>query len=221
MLIKETPYISLNLIKDGFNNEYRVDYTSAALLDINTNLNLAYSYNTIIGAFIDIDGNRFYIETAAVYSTTTATKHKPRFNRLANYNNFIVIPNVKPETFILIRDTNNKNELSILLLDILEEFTDSQTIKNKINGISTNAYKENQLITEYSKHYKTEKTQYKNGNHKTVITRKTTFKYLYNYYIKTVNHYFKKTIKPYYGRNGKTTKKIYYECKTKQYIREV
>ena len=199
--LRETPHIRIRKA----NGLYNIDYTAADIIpgnSINSNHHAAArSYNTIIGVYTeDSTGQKIYLNTAGVYSTTTATKHKPRAAAIASYNNYKIIDNIKPEILHDLFFYNKYNVDDILKeyqerREILKELQDGNHSTGKIldakyKSIITAARKPADPIT------------YKNGNSKQIYYYKTNFKYFSNIYYKVTVRTTKTRHKGYYGRTG-------------------
>ena len=203
-MIKETPHIKINK-KTG-----QIDYTSACISSAwNTEYikGVTFSYNTIIGVFLKVPyctGYRlYYLETAGVYSQTTASKHKPRAAGIASYNNYDIISDIKPDALQTIANAPEDKQQQILKA-ILKEDQERQDIINQLysnddaGGPVLHAIK-----TGVINHWKRPDSHtFKNGNYQTKYYYKTNFKYLSNIYYELNVKHVKITVPGYNGRNG-------------------
>ena len=189
-MIKETPHIKINE-KTG-----QIDYTSARIIYFKNNA-YVFSYNTVIGIYTQYTGKPLYLETAAAHSSTTSTKHKPRARRLAEYNSYKIIPDIKPE---ILHDLY----LNSIKYDIAEIVKESQIYTAAIAAIKTGNEPETvRDIKPYLKpQYKQTKKDFKNGNQQIRSWYKLEFKYHAPIYYHINTHVFKETRPAYYGRTG-------------------
>lgn len=178
MFLSETPHIKLRKANGLLN----IDYTAADIIFNNKEDAAARSYNTLIGIYTkDETGRKYYLETAGVYSTTTAAKHKPRARRLASYNNYEIITDIRPE---YIHDFNKFYDGTYNITEILQE---QQERKDILKALYENENNAAAII-----HAKTtgkikarkapEGKQFKNGNYLTKYFYVTNFKYFSNIY---------------------------------------
>lgn len=178
MNLKETPYIKLRKA----NGLTWIDYTQCDILTLedDRNTSAARSYNTIIGIYTDtINGEKVYLETSGVYSTTTAAKHKPRAAAIAAYNNYRIIPEVKPE---ILHDIYFYEKYSIEA--ILKEYQERQEISAAIETRNPDHYTILDARTkgQIKPAGLPKTTNYKNGNRLVKYYYKTNFQYFQNIY---------------------------------------
>lgn len=170
MNLKSTPHIILRK-RNGLLN---IDYTACDIIS-NQDQAAARSYNTIIGVYArDSSGTKYYLETSGVYSTTTAAKHKPRAARLADYNGFRIIENIKPDVLF-----NQYFYKKYSIDDIIQEAKERQAILQALRDNDTNArsIKAAKLNGTIHARKNPEPHQFKNGNLKTKYYYIAEFKY--------------------------------------------
>ena len=179
MFLNETPYIKLRRTRSGL---IYVDYTQLDILGLqdDSSTAAARSYNTIIGVYTRTgSGKKIYLETSGSYSTTTATKHKPRAAAIAIYNNFQVIPEVKPEILHNLYFYNKYN-----VDEILKEYQERQKIAAAIE--TRNPDHPGIIDAQVKGLIKAAglptATNYKNGNRLVKYYYRTNFKYFSNIY---------------------------------------
>lgn len=202
MYIKETAHIKLRKANGLIN----IDYTACDIIFNEKNdTAAARSYNTIIGIFThDNSSNKIYLETAGVYSTTTATKHKPRAARIADYNGYTIIEGIKPAIIEQVRDFYYCPLTEEDVDEIKKEAKQRQEILKALysNNETAAAIKSGK----YSGTIKARKApaghQFKNGNYLTKYFYKTNFKYLQNIYYEVNVRHVKTKIKGYNGPAG-------------------
>ncbi|MBQ9011389.1 MAG: hypothetical protein IJ093_01940 [Bacilli bacterium] len=178
MNLESTPYITIRRA-NGLNY---IDYTQCDILGLNDDSSTAAarSYNTIIGVFTrDSTGEKIYLETSGVYSTTTTSKHKPRAAAIATYNNYKIVPEVRPD---VLHDLYfyNKYAADEIIKEAQERAAILEELKNQdINGASIKHAKYTGTI-KASRNPET--TTYKNGNQLVKYYYQTNFKYCSNIY---------------------------------------
>ena len=194
MELNETPYIKIK--RNG-----QIDNTAATIAELNNNIQIVYSYNTIIGAFIQYYDKRIYLKDSCSYSTTTAGKHHPRAAAIANHNHFKIIE-VKHKT--IIKAINNP--------EILKGIFQEVEIKNQILKAlyENNHFFKNLKCYDYIEARRKEHKEFKNSNFKNIYYKKTTFKYLPQIYYK-VTHHAKNQLKPSKGYFYKYSYKVVIE----------
>lgn len=203
MILKETPSIKIR----KSNGLYVIDYTSCDLIKNPAGTIAARSYNTIIGIYTtNSDGQKVYYKNCYSYSTTTATKHHPRAERLAAYNNYKIVEGVKPDAlFNLYFDPSKVN-----IKELEQELKNRQEIEDA--AYNNNFY----LLYQHQKKDNIrpeppESIQYKNGNRLTTHEYRTTFKYIQNISYTEYTKTGPKTIDAGYYRNGYKPARIYRE----------
>lgn len=211
MYLESTPYIKLRRANGLIN----IDYTSCDIIGLRNESSqaAARSYNTIIGVYTrDSTGNKIYLETAGSYSTTTATKHKPRARSLAAYNNYEIIPDIKPEV-LHNQYFNNKYYIDEILKESQQR---QQLIKQLKDGITTSF-----LITDLKtkgiiKAARNPETRnYKNGNSETKYYYIVNFKYHAPIYYNVIIKHIKTIIPGYNSRTGPKPDQITYNIQTR------
>lgn len=202
MQLESTPYVTLRKAKGLIN----IDYTACDIIGLSNNNGTAAarSYNTIIGVYTrDSTGNKVYLETSGVYSTTTCGKHKPRAAAIATYNRYQIVPEVRPD---ILHDLYYYSKYSVD--DIIKEFQEREAIleelkNNNYNGTAIKTAKLNGTIKAARE---PETTQYKNGNNLTKYYYRTNFKYVSNVYYELNNKAIKTTVQT---RTGTATTNKY------------
>lgn len=179
MYLNETPHISLRKANGLIN----IDYSACDIIFNERNdTAAARSYNTVIGIYTkDNNNNKIYLETAGSYSQTTAGKHKPRARRLAEYNNYKIIPEIKPAIIESVSDFYYKN---LNVDEIIKESQERRQIltalyNNEENAAAIKAAKLNGIC---KARRQPESTSYKNGNYLTKYFYIVEFKYLSSIY---------------------------------------
>lgn len=178
MFLEETPYIKLRKANGLIN----IDYTACDIIGLkeDSSTAAARSYSTIIGIYTSgPDGKKIYLETSGAYSTTTATKHKPRAAAIASYNGYKIIPGINPQA---LRDLYFYPNNAPAIKDILEEVKQHQEILQALKGHETRLnvildYKVKGIITAARE---PETIHYKNGNTDHIYSYRTNFKYISN-----------------------------------------
>lgn len=178
MILESTPYIKLRKSRGLIN----IDFTQCDIIGLNENSSTAAarSYNTIIGVYTRTSsGQKVYLETSGVYSQTTAAKHKPRAARLAEYNGYNIIKDIKPEILHDIYFYNKYNIDEILKesqqrRELLEELKNNQETGRQLLALSKAGVIKARKLPETK--------QYKNGNRLVKYYYKTNFKYCSNIY---------------------------------------
>jgi len=197
MILKETPYIKIR----NRNGLKYIDYTACDIIGLRPESNqaAARSYNTIIGVYTrDSTGRKYYFQTSGSYSTTTATKHKPRAAGIAAYNNYIIVDDVHPK---ILNDLYFYNKYNVD--EIIQEAKIRTEIINTIrSNPDTSIFFKNKKCYDYITFNNRTGKDYQNGNRQEVTIYKTNFKYLYNFQIKETRHAFQHKLKQYAGRTG-------------------
>lgn len=215
MFLNETPHISL---RKNTNGNYQIDFCSAEILTPfkGTETAAARSYSTIIGIYTrDESGKKIYLETSGVYSTTTATKHKPRAAAIASHNGYKIISNINPQ---VLRDLYFYPDNAPAIKDILEEVKQHREILQALKGHESRLnvildYKVKGIITAAKE---PETIHYKNGNTDHIYSYKTNFKYISNIQYQER----RKAIKTIIDKGTKGKFKTYKYSETIQKIRE-
>lgn len=203
MILKETPYIKIRKA----NGLYNIDYTSCDLIKNPAGTIAARSYNTLIGVYtINSDGQKVYYKNCYGYSTTTSTKHHPRAERLAAYNNYKIVEGINPDTLF-----NLYFDLSKVNIKQLEE-----ELKNRREIEAAIINKDYHKLYQYQRPgiirpEAPESTNYKNGNRLVKQEYKTRFKYIQNISFTEYSKTGPKTIDAGYYRNGYKPARIYRE----------
>ena len=174
-MINETPYINL---RNNAHGTRTIDYTQADIIEgIKPHDAAARSYNTIIGVYTRTnDGQKVYLETSGIYSTTTATKHKPRAARLASYNGYEIVTGIKPETLHNLY-FYDKYDVSEILQEAKLKNEILETLKS---GHDNGPIIHGQVIGVINSNGTPKTTDYKNGNRDVKYFYKTNFKHVTN-----------------------------------------
>ena len=196
MFLKSTPYIKLRKANGLLN----IDYTKCDII-FNDNIAAARSYNTIIGVYTrDSTGTKIYLETSGSYSTTTATKHKPRAASIAAYNNYHIVTDIKPEVLKIVYYSKNPE----IVDNILKESQQRQELLNELkNNVNDSLLKTHLKVNGTIKADRTpEHKQYKNGNSQTKYYYRSNFQYCQQVTWQENKKHIKKVIPGYNGPKG-------------------
>lgn len=194
MFLKETPHIKLRKANGLIN----IDYTACDILGLqdDSSTAAARSYNTIIGVYTrDSSGRKVYLETGYAYSTTTATKHKPRALSLAIYNDYKIVTGVHPE---VLKNLYFYPAAAPAVDEIIKEVDLKTEIIKELRGLKTKQI--NPVLHARTKgliktRKKPESKNFKNGNKETIYYYRTAFNYIVNIYYHKRVHVFKQRLK--------------------------